>query len=1196
MNLQIQDSFNAIKVLIDTGADISLIKANVLKSTTIIDNKAIKINGITNDQIESLGKIETQIYLPTNKTLTHTFHIIPGDILLPFDAIVGLDFISKFSAILDYSKWELTINKPFKISLPIFNGPKKTTSVIPPRSESIRKIPFEIEDDVVIHRQEIEQGVYVANTVVSRNSPYVRILNTNNNMTYVNLNQLDYSNVSDYFVYKTTELDPEHDEKILQLINSNTRAPYNKSFTEFCKSYTDIFSLKDELLTTNNFYKQKILVKDNEPVYKRNYRMPHAQKSIVKEKIEELIDKKIIEPSSSPYNSPLLLVPKKSTDGKPNWRLVIDYRDVNKKIIPDKYPLPRISDILDSLGRCKFFSIIDLQSAFHQIELEPESRDITSFSCDYGSYRFVRVPFGLNISPNAFSRMMAIAFSGLKPEQAFLYMDDIIVIGCSEKHQLNNIKDVFNTCRKHNLKLNPEKCKFFQREVTFLGHRCTDVGISPDPDKLSAIRDYPTPTNSDEAIRFIQFANYYRRFIQNFSHFSKPITSISGKKAKFIWSEKCQESFEYLKKCLENPPVLKYPDFERPFTIITDASNLAAGAVLTQEYDGVDLPIAYFSRSFTKGERNKPTIEKELLAIYFAVQHFKPYIYLSKFYIKTDHKPLVHLFTLRNPSSRLTNIRLELEEYQFEVIYIPGKTNVVADALSRIDIDQLKKLHEETNEFYKVLVLTRSKTHKNKNKKIADNTEHDPVPHQAVYQTLNNYEIYQCPKIKFNLSNRDNLRCDVLFRNKNRSFTLLLNNYVTNASLDLRGVLKRIEELCLARYTNKLKIEKNDPIFELTDLSTFARQAQESLKTLQIVVGQPINEITDEKEKIKIIKKYHEDSLLGGHCGNQRLFAKIRSMYKWKNMRKQILEYTKSCEKCQINKIKIKNHPNYIETDTPTAPFETILIDLIGRFPKTQAGNTMAITIQCDLTKYIIIIPIEDKTAKVVAQALLDNFFLIYGNPRKIKSDCGSEWINEIFNEMTKILEIKHCVSTPYHPQTIAPLERNHRYLNTYLRSYVNEAHTDWDIYTKFYAFHWNTSPMPLLKNYSPFDLVFNRKPNIPCTLFGTIDPLYNPENLAKHNKFRYQLSLEKANQWLREFKKLQTERLNEKTKEIKFEENDKILVTKENRTKLDPFYVGPFKVIKIEHPNLVIIKDNKEHLIHMNRAIKFNERKLWND
>lgn len=196
------------------------------------------------------------------------------------------------------------------------------------------------------------------------------------------------------------------------------------------------------------------------------------------------------------------------------------------------------------------------------------------------------------------------------------------------------------------MKLNPEKCKFFQREVVFLGHKCTDEGITPDPDKLSAIENYPTPTNAEEAVRFVQFANYYRRFIKNFATYSKPITSISGKKSNFIWTEKCQEGFDYLKKCLMNPPILKYPDFTKPFAIITDASNLAAGAVLTQEYDGVDLPISYFSRSFTKGERNKPTIEKELLAIYFACLHFKPYIYLTKFFIKADHKPLVHLFTL----------------------------------------------------------------------------------------------------------------------------------------------------------------------------------------------------------------------------------------------------------------------------------------------------------------------------------------------------------------------------------------------------------------------------------------------------------------------------------------------------------------------------------------------------------------------
>lgn len=164
--------------------------------------------------------------------------------------------------------------------------------------------------------------------------------------------------------------------------------------------------------------------------------------------------------------------------------MFIDYRKVNKKLVADRFPSPRIDDILDNLGRAKYFSVIDLYSGFYQVSLEEESRDITTFSTEQGSYRWKVLPFGLNIVPNSFSRMMNIAFSGLPPERAFLYIDDIIVIGKSENDHMNNLKSVFDILRQRNLKINPEKCRFFQPEVTFLGHKCTAAGILPDEKKI----------------------------------------------------------------------------------------------------------------------------------------------------------------------------------------------------------------------------------------------------------------------------------------------------------------------------------------------------------------------------------------------------------------------------------------------------------------------------------------------------------------------------------------------------------------------------------------------------------------------------------------------------------------------------------------------------------------------------------------
>lgn len=304
------------------------------------------------------------------------------------------------------------------------------------------------------------------------------------------------------------------------------------------------------------------------------------------------------------------------------------------------------------------------------------------------------LPFGLKVSPNSFQRMMTVAMAGLSAESTFLYLDGIVVVGCSESHHLKNLVSVFNRLRRYNLKLNPEKCNFFQKEVTYLGHLITANGIPPDSAKYDKIRDYPVPGKANEVRRFVALCNYYRRFIPYFADTASCLNNLLRKRIKFIWSDKCQNSFQKLKNSLLSPQILQYPYFEKKFILVTDASDVACGAVLTQPHDDIDHPVAYASKGFTKGERNKSTIEKELTAIHWAVNRFLPYLYGRKFSIKTNHRPLGYLFSMKNPSSKLTRMRLDLEEFDFDIDYIKGKENVGADALSRINVstDSLKTI------------------------------------------------------------------------------------------------------------------------------------------------------------------------------------------------------------------------------------------------------------------------------------------------------------------------------------------------------------------------------------------------------------------------------------------------------------------------------------------------------------------------
>lgn len=963
--------------------------------------------------------------------------------------------------------------------------------------------------------------------------------------------------------------------------------------TTLCSEYSDIFGLESEPITTNNFYKQQLRVKDTQPTYIKNYRIPHAHKSEIDRQVEKLIDDKIVEPSQSEYNSPILLVPKKSlpNNKEKRWRLVIDYRQINKKLVPDKFPLPRIDDILDQLGRAKYFSCLDLMSGFHQIPLEEKSRDLTSFSTNNGSYRFTRLPYGLKIAPNSFQRMMTLAFSGLKPEQSFLYMDDLIVIGCSKKHMLSNLEDVFELCRINNIKLHPEKCSFFMREVTYLGHKCTDKGILPDDSKYSVIENYPTPDDADSAKRFIAFCNYYRRFIKNFSEYSRHLTRLSKKGVQFEWTEDCDIAFRYLKNALMSPTLLQYPDFEKEFCITTDASKHACGAVLSQEHNGKQLPIAYASKTFTKGESNKSTIEQELTAIHWAITHFRPYIYGNHFLVRTDHRPLSYLFSMKNPSSRLTRMRLDLEEYNFTVEYLRGKDNYVADALSRITIDDFKDMTERTNCVLKI--TTRSMTRKmqgtTEENNLNKNHQNSKYNKPSIYVPLSNADVRKFFKLKITPG-----RCYIK-RGKSLVAYIQINDLFINEKLDLGQFFSRLEKVACKHNIVKLQVAPSEKIFEFISINEFIEMGNNKLVGIKVALLNQVTHIDDKNDKTiqNIMKRYHDDPQEGGHCGISRTLRKIKRYYYWKNMTKHVTKYVKSCLNCQTAKTTKHIKAPMIITPTPPRAFDTVIVDTIGPLPKSEHGNEYAVTLICDLTKYLVAIPICDKSAKTIARAIFENFILTYGPMKTFISDMGTEYKNTILTELCNLLKIEKLTSTAYHHQTLGTVERSHRTFNEYVRSYISVDKSDWDEWLKYFTYCYNTTPSTV-HNYCPYELVFSKHPNMfqQFTEVDTITPLYNVNNYAKEAKFRLEVAHKRAQTLLDRHKLRQKSNYDRNVTDDKFSVGDMVLLKNETAHKLDPKYKGPYKIIDILKNNNIKILDNKinkEQIVHANRLKIYN-------
>lgn len=1180
--------------LVDTQADISLVKLSAIQTSFDLDNKintneTIRIKGITQDIINSLGTININFYI-NNHYIHCLLHVVPNELNIPVDGILGKDFIKHYKCKIDYESMQITIqNENIKLKMPILSGPSDNTIVLPARAEVSREFILNLKSDSLVLDQEILPGVFIPKTVVSANNTILRVMNTTDDVKTVSKNiTIKVDELTNYHIFTLDSLKNEssRQDKLLEIISKNNNIELNKNLLQLCKQYADIFALETDKMTVNNFYKQKLRIKDDSPIYVKNYRLPYSQREETRKQVNNLLANGLIEPSLSNYNSPIILVPKK---GSSKWRMCIDYRLVNKKLIADKYPLPRIEDILDNLGRTKYFSVLDLFSGFHQIPLEESSRDITSFSTPEGSYRWKVLPFGLNVSPNSFSRMMALAFAGATPLQCFLYMDDIIVIGCSEKHHLSNLKNVFEICRKYNLKLNPLKCQFFKNEVTYLGHKCSDRGISPDDSKSNVIEKYPKPYDKDSTKRFVAFMNYYRKFIPNFAELAKPLNSLTRRKAVFLWTEECEKSFIKLKQALLTPKILHYPDFSKEFIITVDASNIAAGAVLSQNFNENELPIAFASKTFTKGELNKHIIEKELAAIHFAIKHFRPYIYGNHFTVRSDHKPLSYLFALKDPSSKLTRMRLDIEEYNFTVEYIKGKDNVVADALSRITIEELKLKRQTTV----LAIQTRSMKQKiilqnpnrNNNEKIECN-EKEELYKIKIYEGKVNRGI---PKLVVKIKENGQMNYVAYYKRK-EIFNFDASN-AANANVTLEHNLARLEKEAGKRNIKKLLITNKDILFTLISINKFKESCNKVLKSLILIIIPEPKVIKNDNEKTELLQRYHCDPLYGGHIGQKKLYAKLREHFYWKNMSKDIAKFVRNCHKCLVNKAKVKNLEPLVITDTPQKSFDTIVVDTIGPFKKSNKENVYALTLICDLTKFLITVPIPNKQAETVAKAIFDNCILVFGPMRKMLTDRGTEYVNNLTKELFTLMNMQHAKSTAYHHETLGSIERSHRVFNEYLRAYINENQTDWDEFLKYFTYCYNTTPHTSFDcKYTPFELVFARNPvSHEFLLNGKIDPIYNIDNYALEIKYQLQLANKVAQEFLKRSKENNKKNYDKGINTECFKINDKVVIRVENRNKLQPLYKGPFIIKEIIGANAIIIDENGEieETVHKNRLNK---------
>jgi len=415
------------------------------------------------------------------------------------------------------------------------------------------------------------------------------------------------------------------------------------------------------------------------PKHCRARPLPFSKREAVEKEFNSLENLGIIRRSSSAWSSPIHVVTKKDGSLRPCG----DFRSLNSETVHDSYPMPLFKDIATRLAGSTVFSTIDLSKAYHQFPVNEEDIPKTAVSTPFGNFEYLFMPFGLRNAAQTLQRFMDSILRDF--DYAYAYLDDIIIASKDSTTHYTHLLNVLSLLNKHNLQINPDKCQFFQERVRFLGHILSPLGCDPFPERLDVIRQFPLPTTVTQLRSFLGTVNFCHRFIPNSSHITAPLSSLNkgNKNANIVWNEDAKTAFEDTKVALSNIKTLHYPHNHLPFTLTTDASNKAAGGVLHQIKDGVSCPIEFFSRKFSITETKYSAFDRELLAIVMAVKHFRQFLEGRQFTIFTDHKPLLHCLTMKDPSTRVLHQITFLSSFDIKFVHVSGKDNVVADCLSR---------------------------------------------------------------------------------------------------------------------------------------------------------------------------------------------------------------------------------------------------------------------------------------------------------------------------------------------------------------------------------------------------------------------------------------------------------------------------------------------------------------------------------